>query len=266
MRVIGNLFNWRQWLMLYCALSFTMLGVDAAMNHHRVLAVNILAYTPLIFAPLAVIYSAVGIFVESWRRNAWGLGTLALLVGGAGMLIHTYLNIAHRGDLSLWHTFFNAPRPVFAPAAFASTGLLLFLVAWGERRQHINTETTKESHVMKNYLPLILVVGALGVLLIVAGCRTQQRTTGAPPPPRAATPVTTTANPASTATNKITIGSDEASCPVLGTVMKKTDMISLQHKGNTYYMCCQDCVAKFKADPEKYIQNPAPPTHEMPHD
>lgn len=139
--MMGNLFNWRQWLVLYCAVSYVMLGVDAAMNHYRALAENALAYTPLIFAPLAVIYLAVSLFVVSWRRQAWGLGILALIVGGAGTFIHNYLNIIHRGDLSLWQALLNAPRPVLAPAAFASTGLLLFLVAWGERRQAIDTDT-----------------------------------------------------------------------------------------------------------------------------
>lgn len=266
MRALGNRINWRQWLVLYCAVSFVMLGVDAAMNHHRVLSENILAYTPLIFAPLAVIYLAVSVFDVSWRRQAWGLGILAQIVGGAGTLIHNYLNITQRGDLSLWQTLLNAPRPVFAPAAFASTGLLLFLVAWGERQQPINTETTKESHPMKNYLPLILVAGAIGILLIVAGCRSQQRTASAPVQSHATAPATTAASATPPIAGKITIGPNEASCPVLGTVMKKTDMIPLQHNGNTYYMCCQDCVAKFKANPEKYIKNPAPPTHEMPHD
>lgn len=143
MQQLRNLFHWRQWLMLYCAFSFAVLGIDAAMNHHRVLAVNSLAYTPIIFAPLAVIYSIVGISLVSWRRQAWGLGILALLVGGVGTVIHNYLNIANRGDLTVWQILLNAPRPVLAPAAFASTGLLLLLVAWGER-QH-GAQTTKES-------------------------------------------------------------------------------------------------------------------------
>ncbi len=35
----------------------------------------------------------------------------------------------------MWQALLNTDRPVFAPAAFAATGLLLFLVAWGERSQ-----------------------------------------------------------------------------------------------------------------------------------
>lgn len=108
---------------------------------------------------------------------------------------------------------------------------------------------------MKHTLALILAAVAIG-LLIVAGCRTQQHT--AVTPPQAAAPATTT--------EKITIGPDEASCPVLGTVMKKSAMIPIQHAGKTYYLCCRDCVAQFKANPAKYITHPAPPTREMTHD
>lgn len=50
-----------------------------------------------------------------------------------------------------------------------------------------------------------------------------------------------------------------ASCPVLGTTMPKKDMIPYEYQGKTYYLCCQSCVDKFKANPEKYIQNPAKP-------
>ncbi|MCE5237473.1 YHS domain-containing protein [bacterium] len=50
-----------------------------------------------------------------------------------------------------------------------------------------------------------------------------------------------------------------ASCPVLGTTMAKKNMIPYEYQGKTYYFCCQDCVDKFKANPDKYIQHPAAP-------
>jgi YHS domain-containing protein len=31
-------------------------------------------------------------------------------------------------------------------------------------------------------------------------------------------------------------------------------MSPVDYKGQTYYVCCQDCVSKFKADPEFYIR------------
>jgi len=52
---------------------------------------------------------------------------------------------------------------------------------------------------------------------------------------------------------------DMASCPVLGTTMPKSEMIPVKYRGRTYYLCCQGCVPKFKANPRKYVRHPAPP-------
>lgn len=111
---------------------------------------------------------------------------------------------------------------------------------------------------MKKYLPIMLVIAAFGIILVIMGCRTQQTATTTPITPAA----TTSAASASSA--KITIGPDEAACPVMGTVMKKADMTPMQHNGKTYYVCCRECQVKFKADPDKYINHPAPLTREMP--
>jgi hypothetical protein len=134
--------NWRQWLVSYCAFSFLMLGVDDAMNHHQVIFENHLAYTPLIFAPLAILYSIVSIFHSGWRGRAWILGALSVIVGAAGTLIHNYYNLVERGAVSPWQALLSPPRPVLAPAAFIATGLLLFLVTWGERRARLDPQAT----------------------------------------------------------------------------------------------------------------------------
>lgn len=65
-------------------------------------------------------------------------------------------------------------------------------------------------------------------------------------------------------TNKIIIAPDEAACPVLGTVMKKSQMTPIRYKKKTYYICCADCKESFEANPEKYINHPAALTREMP--
>lgn len=44
-------------------------------------------------------------------------------------------------------------------------------------------------------------------------------------------------------------------CPVMGHAIKdKSKAVKFEYKGKTLYFCCQDCVAKFKADPEKYTK------------
>ena len=35
-------------------------------------------------------------------------------------------------------------------------------------------------------------------------------------------------------------------------------MIPVEVGGKTVYVCCQECVGKLKADPEKYLKEPAP--------
>jgi YHS domain-containing protein len=103
------------------------------------------------------------------------------------------------------------------------------------------------------------VVAAIGIaLLVLAGCRAQQTATTTPAASAAAT------GTAAASSEKITVGPDEAACPVMGTVMKKADMIPMQHNGKTFAVCCRECQAKFKADPEKYINHPAPLTRQMP--
>jgi YHS domain-containing protein len=41
-------------------------------------------------------------------------------------------------------------------------------------------------------------------------------------------------------------------CAVMDMQGKKE--INYKYKGKTYYFCCKDCLAKFKADPEKYAK------------
>ncbi len=106
---------------------------------------------------------------------------------------------------------------------------------------------------MKLLSGLGLAVALIAVLWVI-GCRQAAPDTSATPPQATATA------PAAAA---VTIGADEASCPVLGTVMKKSAMKPVVVDGKTYYLCCSDCVRKFKADPQKYITHPAPPTRDM---
>jgi len=43
----------------------------------------------------------------------------------------------------------------------------------------------------------------------------------------------------------------QTTCPVMGNPIDKS--IFVEHEGRKVYLCCQACVAKFKAEPEKYL-------------
>lgn len=43
-------------------------------------------------------------------------------------------------------------------------------------------------------------------------------------------------------------------CPVTGERFKVfPDTPSVQHEGKSYHVCCESCVATFKADPQKHL-------------
>ena len=107
---------------------------------------------------------------------------------------------------------------------------------------------------MKTHWLVILALAVLGMTVGIVSNRTKLMATIT-----RATPATT-----ASAASDIVVGPDEAACPVMGTVMKKADMIPMEHNGKTYYVCCKDCQAQFSTDPEKSINNPAPLTREMP--
>lgn len=116
----------------------------------------------------------------------------------------------------------------------------------------------------------LLCLVVLATVALYAGCAKQ-----APPVPGEPEPPATSTEPAPTtnaapaeATNAASAGSAEeyATCPVLGTTMPKSKMIPVEYEGKTYYLCCDACVPKFKADPKKYIEHPAkalPPSQGM---
>ena len=43
----------------------------------------------------------------------------------------------------------------------------------------------------------------------------------------------------------------QKTCPVMGRPINPE--VYVDHEGRRIYFCCQACVAKFKADPEKYL-------------
>jgi YHS domain-containing protein len=46
-------------------------------------------------------------------------------------------------------------------------------------------------------------------------------------------------------------GIEQTTCPVMGEAINKS--VYTEYNGKKVYFCCAGCVAKFKADPDKYI-------------
>ena len=102
----------------------------------------------------------------------------------------------------------------------------------------------------------LLCIAALVSVIVLAGCPKSETATSTPPVSAATAPAASNSAASGTTPG---VGEEMASCPVLGTTMPKSQMIKVDHKGKSYYLCCQDCVPKFKADPEKYVKHPAKP-------
>ncbi len=127
-------FSWGRWITLFCGLSFLMLGLDALLNHRQIIAVRAFSLIPIVFAPLCLAYCIVAFFNQMWRRLAWIPGLAAVAVGLAGTLFHVTSAIRDRYDQTIMQAILESSRPPLAPAAFASTGILLLFVAWAARR------------------------------------------------------------------------------------------------------------------------------------
>jgi YHS domain-containing protein len=52
---------------------------------------------------------------------------------------------------------------------------------------------------------------------------------------------------------------DRTRCPVTGEEFVVSDESPhVEHGGKTYYFCCPHCVQTFEADPQKFVNEPAP--------
>lgn len=54
-------------------------------------------------------------------------------------------------------------------------------------------------------------------------------------------------------TDAVTQTVEQTMCPVMGGEINKD--IFVEYKGQKVYFCCKACVAKFEANPEKYVSN-----------
>ena len=78
---------------------------------------------------------------------------------------------------------------------------------------------------------LFMMTAALMLAVLVAGCGEEKK-------------------PAGAAGDVPTISVEQKICPIMGLPIDKK--LFVEHKGQKVYFCCQECVGKFKADPEKW--------------
>jgi hypothetical protein len=128
-------FAWGKWISLFCAVSFVVLGIDSLINHINVLRLKPFTLIPVIFLPIALILCLMAVFSKRFRRFAWIVGLLAIFIELAGTSFHNAKTFAERDEMTYFDALAFAIRPPLAPAAFASTGVLMLFVAFDERKK-----------------------------------------------------------------------------------------------------------------------------------
>ena len=104
---------------------------------------------------------------------------------------------------------------------------------------------TGHSISLRSATSVVAVLAVLVGVLAVAGCGNN-------------TPANTAQNTQSNSAQPAPATSSEFANPVLGMCPVMSEPVGdnpvvVEHAGKKYQLCCKDCVADFKADPEKYI-------------
>src|SRR5579875_3690627 len=100
----------------------------------------------------------------------------------------------------------------------------------------------------------ILASAALVLCVACGGAAAPSATS--PAAPAASAAATPSSDSALKAPGEAKVG-DRTRCPVMGEeFVVKDDSPHAEYQGKTYYFCCPPCVAKFQADPQKYLGKP----------
>ena len=99
---------------------------------------------------------------------------------------------------------------------------------------------------MKKIFAMIMIVVA--AMVFIAGCDKKTET-------EPTAPATVTAPAEKTATSDMAMADtavvEQTICPVMGGPINKE--LFVEYQGKKVYLCCEDCVKMFKANPEKYL-------------
>jgi YHS domain-containing protein len=112
---------------------------------------------------------------------------------------------------------------------------------------------------MKTKSLMLLVVAILTTAVVLGGCKKKEQPAPAKAPTmeemhKNAEKIEETANKAGKEVKKAAAEVEQTTCPVMdGNPIDKN--VFVEYKGKKVYFCCNECKAKFEADPERYIAN-----------
>jgi YHS domain-containing protein len=93
---------------------------------------------------------------------------------------------------------------------------------------------------MKTKGLMLLILALLITAAMLGGCKKKEQPAAPPAEPNAKASAVTEV--------------EQTMCPVMDG-MKIDKNVFVEYKGKKVYFCCNDCKAKFEADPEKYVAN-----------